>query len=390
MLLSTPLSYTYDFADLLDKAVPKDNCIVNDVEAPNAEQAKIAKNARSYKCQLPLATNSKEVPHMSGDSFNSVHASGSQYSVPPIATGYSALASLTSLEWDLNFVSWNTPPMDDMTVMHADMNVPSTVAAVTPLQPYSFTPQPFHQQFSDQLTPTDDFSPKMQAVPEGHETKGDVDDGDAENGNTSTDTSAAPATRSSRRRLPKSRSKSSSDPPCARGRPRKSRRVAESQTSPADPAEDEKRERFLERNRIAATKCRQKKQKWTDNLEEDEQRQKALNTYLKQCVAQMREELLFLKGQCLRHSDCACEAIRSHMASTIPKMQRPSPALYNDAEAINVDTKSSPSCSSGYQSWKGDKLAKDRRDSALSGTLSDDDDMREVFSATMLGDALEC
>ncbi|KAI9005062.1 hypothetical protein DFJ74DRAFT_692473 [Hyaloraphidium curvatum] len=77
----------------------------------------------------------------------------------------------------------------------------------------------------------------------------------------------------------------------------------------ADP--DEKRRRFLERNRLAASKCRQKKKQWIEELERASADSRARNKQLHALVDQMREELMALKNQVLLHQ--SCEGVESFL-----------------------------------------------------------------------------
>ncbi|WBW74533.1 DNA-binding transcription factor, Atf-CREB family Atf21 [Schizosaccharomyces osmophilus] len=76
-----------------------------------------------------------------------------------------------------------------------------------------------------------------------------------------------------------------------------------------------KRKRFLERNRIAASKCRQKKKLWTKDLENSARIACEQSKALRSLVAQLREEVLCLKNQLLAHQDCGCEGIRQYLSS---------------------------------------------------------------------------
>ncbi|EPX73986.1 transcription factor Atf21 [Schizosaccharomyces octosporus yFS286] len=76
-----------------------------------------------------------------------------------------------------------------------------------------------------------------------------------------------------------------------------------------------KRKRFLERNRIAASKCRQKKKLWTQDLENSARIACEQSKALRSLVAQLREEVLCLKNQLLAHQDCGCEGIRQYLSS---------------------------------------------------------------------------
>ncbi|KAJ3409468.1 hypothetical protein HDV05_004431 [Chytridiales sp. JEL 0842] len=79
--------------------------------------------------------------------------------------------------------------------------------------------------------------------------------------------------------------------------------------------EEEKRRRFLERNRIAAHKCRQKKKQWMQELEARSMEAEKQNKEMHILVSQLREEIVMLKNQMLLHRDCNCESIRSFVNS---------------------------------------------------------------------------
>lgn len=83
----------------------------------------------------------------------------------------------------------------------------------------------------------------------------------------------------------------------------------------SDPEEDAKREKFLERNRVAASKCRQKKKEWTNGLEDRLRHLQAENTHLKSFTATLRDEVLSLKGEMLKHQSCGCHGIRNYLAN---------------------------------------------------------------------------
>ena len=83
--------------------------------------------------------------------------------------------------------------------------------------------------------------------------------------------------------------------------------------SASDKPEDVKRSKFLERNRVAASKCRQKKKEWTQNLESRARDLQKTNNMLRLNVESLREEILFLKGEMLKHSTCDCKQIQAFM-----------------------------------------------------------------------------
>ncbi|EEB06678.1 transcription factor Atf21 [Schizosaccharomyces japonicus yFS275] len=88
-----------------------------------------------------------------------------------------------------------------------------------------------------------------------------------------------------------------------------------SSTSTLDESPEEKRRRALERNRIAASKCRQKKKQWTQELEATARSASEQSRSLKLLVSQLKDEVLNLKNQLLAHQNCSCEGIRRYLSS---------------------------------------------------------------------------
>ncbi|KAL8364178.1 hypothetical protein RB601_009767 [Gaeumannomyces tritici] len=68
--------------------------------------------------------------------------------------------------------------------------------------------------------------------------------------------------------------------------------------------DEEKRKNFLERNRVAALKCRQRKKQWLANLQSKVEIYSQENDQLTQQIAQLREEVVNLKTLLLAHKDC--------------------------------------------------------------------------------------
>ncbi|KAH7350797.1 bZIP transcription factor [Rhexocercosporidium sp. MPI-PUGE-AT-0058] len=68
--------------------------------------------------------------------------------------------------------------------------------------------------------------------------------------------------------------------------------------------DEEKRKNFLERNRVAALKCRQRKKQWLANLQSKVEMYSVENENLNATVAQLRDELVNLKTLLLAHKDC--------------------------------------------------------------------------------------
>ncbi|KAK4168905.1 transcription factor atf1 [Cladorrhinum sp. PSN259] len=68
--------------------------------------------------------------------------------------------------------------------------------------------------------------------------------------------------------------------------------------------DEEKRKNFLERNRVAALKCRQRKKQWLQNLQNKVELFSSENDALSQQITHLREEVVNLKTLLLAHKDC--------------------------------------------------------------------------------------
>ncbi|KAI2618142.1 Aft1 HRA domain-containing protein [Hypoxylon sp. NC1633] len=68
--------------------------------------------------------------------------------------------------------------------------------------------------------------------------------------------------------------------------------------------DEEKRKNFLERNRVAALKCRQRKKQWLANLQNKVELFSSENDALTAQISQLREEVVNLKTLLLAHKDC--------------------------------------------------------------------------------------
>ncbi|OJJ51589.1 hypothetical protein ASPZODRAFT_127684 [Penicilliopsis zonata CBS 506.65] len=77
-----------------------------------------------------------------------------------------------------------------------------------------------------------------------------------------------------------------------------------SQIDPKKMTDEEKRRNFLERNRVAALKCRQRKKQWLANLQAKVELFTTENDALTATVTQLREEIVNLKTLLLAHKDC--------------------------------------------------------------------------------------
>ncbi|KAI1820804.1 hypothetical protein F4861DRAFT_542610 [Xylaria intraflava] len=70
-----------------------------------------------------------------------------------------------------------------------------------------------------------------------------------------------------------------------------------------------------ERNRVAARKCRQKAKKNVAELQRRERYLGRRNRMLLGCVSSLREEILVLKNEILRHSECNSNVIQNYIAN---------------------------------------------------------------------------
>lgn len=95
--------------------------------------------------------------------------------------------------------------------------------------------------------------------------------------------------------------------------------------------EKAKREKFLERNRLAASKCRQRKKEHTMLLEARYKEQSDKKETLVAEIARLRSEILGLKNEVLKHAQCGDEPIKLHLAQMVKKI------TYNDTSVDFTD-----------------------------------------------------
>ncbi|KAF9191197.1 Cyclic AMP-dependent transcription factor ATF-7 [Haplosporangium sp. Z 767] len=93
-------------------------------------------------------------------------------------------------------------------------------------------------------------------------------------------------------------------------KPRGRKRAADNE-SPED-----KRQKFLERNRLAASKCREKKRLATLKIISDADEITTRNQTLHETLRVLQEEVRQLKNQILCHRDCGCDVIQKFVQST--------------------------------------------------------------------------
>ncbi|KAG0005692.1 hypothetical protein BGZ80_005239 [Entomortierella chlamydospora] len=87
-------------------------------------------------------------------------------------------------------------------------------------------------------------------------------------------------------------------------------------SSPEEESPEAKRQKFLERNRMAASKCREKKRLQTLKTIADADAITARNQALHESLGELQEEVRSLKNQILCHRDCGCNVIQKFVQSS--------------------------------------------------------------------------
>ncbi|KAI0547473.1 hypothetical protein F4679DRAFT_365366 [Xylaria curta] len=105
-----------------------------------------------------------------------------------------------------------------------------------------------------------------------------------------------------------------SEPSPASTRPARSR-TSTSSATPVGESGASDIERHRERNRVAARKCRQKTKRNVAGLQRREKELGQQNKALVSCVRSLREEILDLKTEILKHSDCDNAVIQKYIAN---------------------------------------------------------------------------
>ncbi|KAF9369777.1 hypothetical protein CPB97_003314 [Podila verticillata] len=110
------------------------------------------------------------------------------------------------------------------------------------------------------------------------------------------------------------RTKSSSSTTTTLGRPTKD---ARKQSGAEQLSPEAKRQRFLERNRLAAAKCREKKRLQTLKTITNADEITAKNQALHESLEELQEEVRKLKNQILCHRDCGCDVIQKFVKTSL-------------------------------------------------------------------------
>ncbi|EPB84110.1 hypothetical protein HMPREF1544_09098 [Mucor circinelloides 1006PhL] len=123
-------------------------------------------------------------------------------------------------------------------------------------------------------------------------------------------------------------------------------------SSVEQPEDEEKRKNFLERNRIAALKCRQRKKQWLQNLQTKVEYLAADNEQFHMQANALRDEVIRLKTLLMIHKDCPLNpsALQAALSRPIPGIFDPSssssPHLTLQRSAMTSSSSISPPSSS--------------------------------------------
>ncbi|OQN98553.1 hypothetical protein B0A48_15815 [Cryoendolithus antarcticus] len=94
--------------------------------------------------------------------------------------------------------------------------------------------------------------------------------------------------------------------------------------------DEEKRKNFLERNRVAALKCRQRKKQWLANLQQKVEIFSTENDALAATVTQLREEIVGLKTLLLAHKECPVSQAQGLTAQAMQQITGDGGHQYNN------------------------------------------------------------
>ena len=124
---------------------------------------------------------------------------------------------------------------------------------------------------------------------------------------------------SGRKRTKTQSSDSAPAPKGTPGRKRKSTKKAAAGAGQAESPEDAKRKASLEKNRLAAAKCRINKKDKTEQLQRDSHEKGLHNAFLKEQIMRMKTEVQHMHAILLAHANCnGCkspEEIQKHLAT---------------------------------------------------------------------------
>ncbi|KAJ3598434.1 hypothetical protein NHX12_001944 [Muraenolepis orangiensis] len=121
-----------------------------------------------------------------------------------------------------------------------------------------------------------------------------------------------------------------------------------------DEDPDERRRKFLERNRAAATRCRQKRKVWVVSLEKKAEELTQTNMQLQNEVTMLKSEVTQLKQLLLTHKDCPITTMQkeSYLSPESSPASSPNPVC-SQQQVIQHNTITTSTTSVGGSSVHG-------------------------------------
>lgn len=101
---------------------------------------------------------------------------------------------------------------------------------------------------------------------------------------------------------------------------------------------EDRRKKFLERNRVAAYKCRQKKKNWMQELEQKAEIQNNQNEELRNLVASLKEESMYLRNLLLTHGNCDCDSVQAYLRKQSAEITNNTISSRRDSTASSFHT----------------------------------------------------
>lgn len=98
---------------------------------------------------------------------------------------------------------------------------------------------------------------------------------------------------------------------------------------------EERRKKFLERNRAAAARCRQKRKSWIYNLESKAEELSSVNNKLQSEIKSLRGEVAHLKQLLIAHKDCPITIQQQSQGQMFPQ---PSPSTGSQSSDVDLET----------------------------------------------------
>lgn len=227
-----------------------------------------------------------------------------------------------------NWGSYTIPPalLSHATIeRYGQVTPPEELSPAEPLRQTREDSIPVEQLRNEPFWPTEQFSSKSELTPPQDNNDNDGDDDDDNQHHHAQDQTLKrrrQTRQASINQSPPLNSQPFDDthanpqpPKRKRGRPKSQPQMVEAFTADGYPFQvSSARQSHLEKNRVAAHKCRQRKKEYINGLEGRAREFSTKNKLLKENVAMLREEVLTLKNEVLRHAGCGFWAVDEYLA----------------------------------------------------------------------------